>query len=190
MRSIDYNYIGTMIGNLFGVPIHIYKNNSLIFYHSTVNLIKDPISIYESDILKISEQINYFLTTRFNYFGILNSKDYKIVIGPTSQVPNSIPILRELAFQLNVAQTDVDDFINAMQEIIHMPLESLMQILCFLNYILNKKIKEAKYLLHYTNKSLTAISVYLGFSSPGHFSRVFRKYVSLSPNEYRKKHIT
>lgn len=87
MRSIDYNYIGTMIGNLFGVPIHIYKNNSLIFYHSTVNLIKDPISIYESDILKISEQINYFLTTRFNYFGILNSKDYKIVIGPTSQVP-------------------------------------------------------------------------------------------------------
>ena len=51
MRSIDYNYIGTMIGNLFGVPIHIYKNNSLIFYHSTVNLIKDPISIYESDIL-------------------------------------------------------------------------------------------------------------------------------------------
>ena len=79
MRSIDYNYIGTMIGNLFGVPIHIYKNNSLIFYHSTVNLIKDPISIYESDILKITEQINYFLTTRFNYFGILNSKDYKIV---------------------------------------------------------------------------------------------------------------
>ena len=58
------------------------------------------------------------------------------------------------------------------------------------DFILNKKIKEAKYLLHYTNKSLTAISVYLGFSSPGHFSRVFRKYVSLSPNEYRKKHIT
>ena len=107
--------------------------------HSTVNLIKDPISIYESDILKISEQINYFLTTRFNYFGILNSKDYKIVIGPTSQVPNSIPVLRELAFQLNVAQTDVDDFINAMQEIIHIPLESLMQILCFLNYILNNE---------------------------------------------------
>lgn len=58
------------------------------------------------------------------------------------------------------------------------------------DFILNKKIKEAKYLLHYTNKSLTAISVYLGFSSLGHFSRVFRKYVSLSPNEYRKKHIT
>ena len=100
MRSIDYNYIGTMIGNLFGVPIHIYKNNSLIFYHSTVNLIKDPISIYESDILKISEQINYFLTTRFNYFGILNSKDYKIVIGPTSQVPNSIPVLAGTGFSI------------------------------------------------------------------------------------------
>ena len=31
MRSIDYNYIGTMIGNLFGVPIHIYKNKVLYF---------------------------------------------------------------------------------------------------------------------------------------------------------------
>ncbi len=57
------------------------------------------------------------------------------------------------------------------------------------DFILSKKIEEAKYLLHYTNKSLTAISVYLGFSSPGHFSRVFRKYAFISPNEYRKKYI-
>ena len=33
------------------------------------------------------------------------------------------------------------------------------------------------------------VGVYLGFSSPGHFSRVFRKYAFISPNEYRKKYI-
>ena len=139
MQAIDYDYIGTMTGNLFGVPIHIYKNNTLIFYHSTVKLVKDPISIYQSDILKISEHISYFLTPQFSYYGVLNSNDYKIVIGPTSQVSDSITTLQELASQLNVDSADVDDFIIAMREIIHIPLESLMQIMCFLNYILNNE---------------------------------------------------
>lgn len=57
------------------------------------------------------------------------------------------------------------------------------------DFILSQKTEEAKRLLRYTNNSLTAISLYLGFSSPGHFSRVFRKYVSITPNEYRKKYI-
>ena len=55
------------------------------------------------------------------------------------------------------------------------------------DFILNRKTEEAKHLLRYTDKPLTAISLDLGFSSPGHFSRVFRKYVSMSPSDYRKK---
>lgn len=57
------------------------------------------------------------------------------------------------------------------------------------DFILNRKTEEAKHLLRYTDKPLTAISLDLGFSSPGHFSRVFRKYVSMSPSDYRKKYL-
>ena len=57
------------------------------------------------------------------------------------------------------------------------------------DFILNRKTEEAKYLLRYTDKPLTDISLYLGFSSPGHFSRVFRKYASMSPSDYRKKYL-
>lgn len=57
------------------------------------------------------------------------------------------------------------------------------------DFILTKKTDEAKYLLRYTNKSLTDISLSLGFSSPGHFSRVFKKYASITPHKYRKKYI-
>ena len=53
------------------------------------------------------------------------------------------------------------------------------------DYILSEKTEEAKRLLRYSNKSLSAISAYLGFSSHGHFSRVFKKYTGLTPNEYR-----
>lgn len=54
------------------------------------------------------------------------------------------------------------------------------------DFILKEKTEEAKRLLLYSDKPLTAISSYLGFSSPSHFSRVFRKYTSLAPGEYQK----
>ena len=139
MKSIDYNYIAIMINRFSGVPVRIYKDNKLTFYHSSVNLIKDPISLYQSDILNISEHIGYFFTVHFSYYGIVNSNEYKIVMGPTRQVSDSTPALRELASQLDIPKEDMDDFIIAMRQIVHIPLERLMQILCFLNYALNNE---------------------------------------------------
>ena len=56
------------------------------------------------------------------------------------------------------------------------------------DFILKEKTEEAKRLLRYTDKPITAISAYLGFSSQSHFSRVFKKYANCLPNEYRKRH--
>ena len=53
------------------------------------------------------------------------------------------------------------------------------------DFILQEKTEEAKRLLRYTDKTATAISMYLGFSSLGHFSRVFKKYAGAAPHEYR-----
>ena len=55
-------------------------------------------------------------------------------------------------------------------------------------FILKEKTEEAKRLLRYSDKSLSAISAYLGFSSHSHFARVFKKYAGLTPGEYREKH--
>lgn len=118
MKFVDYNYIATMIGDFSRVPVHIYKNNELIFYYSITHFIKDPISIHQSDILKISDHIGYLLTDNFSCYGIVNL---------------------ELAIQLDIPKEDIDEFIIAMQEIKHIPFENLMQIMCFLNYILNNE---------------------------------------------------
>lgn len=55
-----------------------------------------------------------------------------------------------------------------------------------INYIQSQKIEEAKRLLKHTDKSLLAISAYLGFSSQSHFSSVFQKVAGVTPSEYRK----
>ena len=55
------------------------------------------------------------------------------------------------------------------------------------DYILNEKTEEAKCLLRYSDKSAASIAAFLGFSSHGHFCRVFRKYAGMTPNEYRSR---
>ena len=53
------------------------------------------------------------------------------------------------------------------------------------DFILKEKTEEAKRLLRYSQRSLTAIGAYLGFSSPSHFSHTFKKYTGLTPRDYR-----
>ena len=53
------------------------------------------------------------------------------------------------------------------------------------DYILTEKTEEAKCLLLYSDKPAAAIGAYLGFSSHGHFIRVFKKYAGLTPNDFR-----
>ena len=55
------------------------------------------------------------------------------------------------------------------------------------DFILKEKIEEAKRLLRYTDKTSAAIGAYLGFSSQGYFSRVFKKYVGRTPGEWREQ---
>ena len=52
------------------------------------------------------------------------------------------------------------------------------------DFIWKEKTEEAKRLLRYSDKSLSSIGAYLGFSSPAHFSRVFKKYTGKTPSEY------
>ena len=53
-------------------------------------------------------------------------------------------------------------------------------------YINECRIREAKSLLRYTDKSISEISNYLCFSSQSHFQNMFKKHVGITPFEYRK----
>jgi YesN/AraC family two-component response regulator len=54
------------------------------------------------------------------------------------------------------------------------------------NYILIKRIEEAKLLLSEEKLSISHISLSLGFSSPSYFSMIFKKAVGETPGLYRK----
>lgn len=54
------------------------------------------------------------------------------------------------------------------------------------DFIKLKKIQEARELLYSTNKSISMISNYLGFSSQSHFTRAFKEITGITPKEYRE----
>lgn len=139
MKDIDFNYLCTVIGNLSGIPIRVFDGENQVFYYSLVNLPKDPILPYKKDIFAIKENIGYFITPHFNYFGIVNCSPYKIVIGPSRQSAISDKTIKEIAFNCDVFRDDVEDFISGIKSIVQMPLASIIQILCTMNYIMNNE---------------------------------------------------
>ena len=142
MENVDLNYLCATIGNLSGIPIRIFEGNEQVFFHSVVRLPKDPMVLYQRELWEIRDSVGYYAAPNFSYYGLVNHNTTKIIIGPTRQLPETDRELRELAFQLALSGEEAHSFENAMRAIVHMPIESVLQMLCTINYVLNgEKLK-------------------------------------------------
>ena len=135
--QVNLPYLCTTIGNLSGVPVRIFEGESLIFYYSQAYLPRDPMTVYRDRIFAVKAHVGYITTPHFHYYGIVNSGQTKIVIGPTRQITETDQELRELAFRSDVAADDMEDFVAGMKSIVRMPFESILQMLCTMNHVLN-----------------------------------------------------
>ena len=134
--NLDLEYLCTVIGNMAGVPIRIYTDKKLSFYHSFVHLTKDPILLCEDKLLSIEEPVGYYITSDFDYYGVSHHGNQSIIIGPARQSSPSEQYLHKLAFDLSVDPDDMQEFLSSMKVIIQMPLESILQILCTIHYVI------------------------------------------------------
>lgn len=137
MEQLDLPYLCTVIGNLSGIPIRLFRGREQVFYHCVVSLPRDPMLAYWDDIWRIREHIGYFTTRHFHYYGVVNSGEWKVVLGPTRQTLGADQELRELAFRADVPPEAVEDFVQGMKSLVRLPLDSIMQILCTINHVLN-----------------------------------------------------
>lgn len=81
---------------------------------------------------------------------------------------------RELAKQFDVSYSY---FSRTFKQMMNMSFKE------YINYL---RINEAQKLLLTTNKSVTDISMEMGYSSPSHFINVFRQQMGRAPKQYRK----
>lgn len=58
-----------------------------------------------------------------------------------------------------------------------------------IQYLLKYRISLAASLLENTNIPITEICTKVGFDNPSYFSKIFKRFMHITPSEYRKKHI-
>lgn len=57
------------------------------------------------------------------------------------------------------------------------------------DYILNRRLKKAKYLLNNENYTISEIAYLVGFSNPNYFSTVFKAKYDCTPSEFKKNNV-
>jgi len=136
--NIDINYIVRKINDMSGVPIRLYKGHEIVLFQSIVPLKYDPFVLYRENIFDSELPIGYYLTNEFDYYCFLRFGEEEIlVIGPSRLSDLTEAQLRLLAFNLNVPLEDYEAFQLGVKAIIHMPLDSILQILSTLHYVIN-----------------------------------------------------
>ncbi len=131
-------YISRQFANMFGFPVRIYNQNDLIFFHSTANLIADPIILCFDDIIKKTEQVSYYVYEDAFYYGIVNCEKYKFITGPVSEINLSLHEVNRLGFLLNIEDDDIPGFISAMKSLSGVHLDTLIQSIILYNFSVNR----------------------------------------------------
>lgn len=140
---IDYDYLSRITADLSGIPVRVYQGDKLLCLHSPVALIRDPMPYWKEQIWGVRDHVGYCLTEHF-YYGILISGDLRFIVGPTRQLPASDQELREMAFHMGLGREEAEEFSRNVKSIVNMPLESLLLMLCSINYMLNGEKLELK----------------------------------------------
>ena len=158
MEKVDVRYLCTTIGSLSGIPIRIFEGETQVFFYAMVYLPKDPMALWRKEIFAIADHVGYYVTPQFHYYGVVNAGDTKLVVGPTRQIGENERELRELAFRLNLSGEEAEALIAGVRGIVRMPVESVLQMLCTINYVFNHERLELKDLRIYEQEQTALIS--------------------------------
>ena len=134
---LDYQYICQKISDMAGLPIRVYEDRKLVYFYCFITLQKDPCLLCIDDLLEKNASVDYYVSDNTNYYGILNSNNLKIIIGPSLNPTITNQQLYKMAFDLNIEPNSIDNYIKSLKTLVKMPLSSILQILCTLNYVFN-----------------------------------------------------
>lgn len=149
--------------------------------------------------------------SQINELGIDFILDQMIVLSPERLEEWSIGVLRKLERELSVNEESAKSFIvKQVQEIVanNLSQDTTVKTIAdrvFLHpvylskvfkaetgeslseWIIGMKMERALYLLKNTNKKIYEITSELGYQNPQYFSKTFKKYYGMTPQEFREQ---
>lgn len=131
-------YISRQFANMFGFPVRLYDKNELVFFHSTANIIADPVSLCLDEIICKNEQISYYVYENAFYYGIVNCGQYKFITGPVTEIRLSDHDFNRLGFMLGIEKNDIPLFTSSMKSLSGIHLDTLIQAIIMYNFSVNR----------------------------------------------------
>ena len=135
--SYDIDYLCSKMSDMSGLPIRIYRNGILDQIYTTAPFVEDPLKLHFAELRKYTDHVSYHISEDNDYYGIINADSFRIIIGPGRSTPLNKQELYDLAFRLAVKKKDTEAFFSSMRSIMPMPLDSILQMMCSLNHIIN-----------------------------------------------------
>jgi signal transduction histidine kinase/DNA-binding response OmpR family regulator len=127
------------------------------------------------EVLKEHYSQEVSLTPQLNTPGALDKKflnDFRALVE--KNIDNAEFNVNDIGPELGMSRIQVYRKVKALMD-------------CSINdYIINVRLKRAKYLLLTTDKSVAEISTEVGFSSPNYFSTTFKTKFNLSPKDFKQ----
>ncbi len=141
--SVDFEYLSRSMARLSGIPVRVYEGETELFHFFPAPLPRDPMALCRAELFAITAHVGYYCTSvLFHCYGVLNVGNMRMIIGPSAQIMADGQQLRELAFRLDVPRDEVPVFVDGMRAIAPLPAETILQMLCTVNHLLNGETLE------------------------------------------------
>jgi AraC-like DNA-binding protein len=144
MNEEDLIYICRNTASLAGIPVRLYQNQEEMQFFSLQPFPVDPLTPDLAMKEQSDAHLFYFIASAFSYYCVLNFENGQIVIGPDAGIAWNQRDLQILAFHCGCSKNQTALFIQAMQAIPLMPLNSLLMVMCSLNFAINHEKLELK----------------------------------------------
>ncbi len=123
------------------IPVYIYDHKELIASFPVQEMATVPPQIYLDNLWPVRKNATYTLTHFFSYYGCIKiaGSDNRIVLGPVNDLPYSREVLQEMRREFNAELMDPEAFADFFQLIPTQNLDTLVNLLLFVNYTINNE---------------------------------------------------
>lgn len=137
---MDYHYFCETLSHLMGIPVRLYRSGKILHQCSNVEFSPDPVSLVLSDSLSSGQTVQFYESSLL-FFGVIHAKkpNIAIIIGPTFSVRPGSDSIHVLMQKLCLPHEQMRAFRYYLDNIPTYPIESFLQVLCFIHYFFNKK---------------------------------------------------
>ena len=183
----EQNFVNPIVENNNLSGIDFYKNTS--WGEEASNCIKNAFLQFEKSEFGYEILVREYLSHMW-YIMLKNIQDLNLNKNNRNDL-NSERIKNILSFVHKNYNKQIT--LNNISKVVNLSERECLR--CFKNtlgispiqYILKYKVSIAAKMLSETKDSITIISDTVGFDSPSYFSKIFKRFIGITPTQYRNK---